>query len=87
MPCKDNNIIRPLMSLTRDEVIAFASENNLSWREDKTNKSTEYTRNYIRHEIVPKITKLNPSLHQTFASQANTFQRDIDYLNTEAKNI
>lgn len=48
-------IIRPLITISKQELIKHARHHNLEWREDSTNKDTEYTRNSIRHELIPTI--------------------------------
>jgi tRNA(Ile)-lysidine synthetase-like protein len=48
-------IVRPLLSYPKAEIIDYAKANNLKWREDITNKDLKYLRNYIRHNIVPKL--------------------------------
>lgn len=86
MPSKDKHIIRPLMCLTREEVMSYAKDNKLSWREDKSNTDTKYTRNYIRHELMPRIEEnLNPSVVHTLCNQAKSFKEDKDFVNIMAK--
>lgn len=46
---------RPLINLPKATVVKYAIENDLSWREDETNEDIRYTRNYIRHGIIPKL--------------------------------
>ena len=53
-------LIRPLLGFTKEEIISFCRENELSPREDSSNCSLEYTRNRIRHELIPVVKKLNP---------------------------
>ncbi len=48
-------IIRPLLNIRKDEIIAYASEHNLTWYEDKSNMNTDYTRNLIRNVIIPTL--------------------------------
>ena len=82
MPEKDGHIIRPLMCLTREEVMKYAAEQGIKWREDKTNADTKYTRNYIRHELIPAIeNNINPSVVQTLCNQAKSFREDSQYIN------
>ena len=50
-------IKRPLLRLTKQSVMAYAVKNNIVWHEDITNQDTSYLRNYIRQNIVPKLTK------------------------------
>lgn len=54
------DIERPLLSLTKDEIIKYAQDNKLSWREDETNKSDMYARNRVRPavQVLPLDTKL-----------------------------
>ncbi|MDQ3093677.1 MAG: tRNA lysidine(34) synthetase TilS [bacterium] len=48
-------ILRPLLKISKAEIISFAKENNLSWREDSTNHDQSYLRNYIRQNVIPKL--------------------------------
>jgi tRNA(Ile)-lysidine synthetase-like protein len=50
------SILRPMLHLTKKELINYAKENSLEWREDVTNNDQKYLRNYVRHSIVPKLT-------------------------------
>ena len=58
-------IIRPLLFAFRHEIIQFMSENGLEFREDSSNKSVKYSRNLIRHEIIPLFEKLNAGFKET----------------------
>ncbi|MEX1377381.1 MAG: tRNA lysidine(34) synthetase TilS [Eubacteriales bacterium] len=81
MPEKDGHIIRPLMCLTREEVMQYAKEQGIKWCEDKSNSDTKYTRNYIRHELIPEIEKnINPSVVHTLCSQAKSFKEDSGFM-------
>ncbi|WP_462248121.1 tRNA lysidine(34) synthetase TilS [Ekhidna sp.] len=62
----NNQVIRPLLFATKSELNDYAMDINLEWREDSSNSKTDYDRNHIRHDIVPQLMKLNPSLHSTF---------------------
>jgi len=57
-----NGIIRPLLFATRDEIAAFASEKKISYREDSSNAQVKYTRNRIRHMVIPEMEKVNPGV-------------------------
>jgi len=86
MPAMDGHIIRPLMCLCRDEVLTYAKVMNIDWREDKSNKDTKYTRNYIRHELIPIIeNNINPSTVQILCNEAKSFKEDSDFINNLAK--
>ncbi|MEQ8302274.1 MAG: tRNA lysidine(34) synthetase TilS [Cyclobacteriaceae bacterium] len=66
IPTKVDKIIRPLLSFSRKELEGYAQVHGLKWREDRSNTTTDYDRNYIRHELIPKLKVLNPALEQTF---------------------
>ena len=60
IPAKNAQVIRPLLFATRDDIRAFALEHQIDWREDSSNASDDYTRNFIRHRIVPLMQEINP---------------------------
>jgi len=62
----NNHLLRPLLLATKEEIRAYAEENGLSWREDRSNDTDDYKRNLIRHKVVPVLQQLNPSLESTF---------------------
>ena len=68
---KTGNIIRPLMFSTRNEIEKYAKQNNIVFREDSSNKSVKYYRNYIRHNLIPKFEKLNPDFRTTINETIN----------------
>ena len=57
---KQGRIIRPLMFTTRDKIMAYALDENLAWREDRSNKSRKYLRNKLRLDILSELRKINP---------------------------
>ncbi len=58
-------LLRPLLFATRDEILAFAQASNIAWREDSSNASDDYGRNFLRHHIVPMMQDLNPNFLHT----------------------
>ena len=63
-PLGNVTVVRPLLDVTRDEILAYIEENGLSYRTDQTNADTTYTRNFIRAEIVPLLQKINPAAEE-----------------------
>ncbi len=53
-------ISRPFRSIFKNEILAFAKEYKIVYREDKSNKTLKYTRNYVRHEVLPLLDKMHP---------------------------
>jgi tRNA(Ile)-lysidine synthase len=64
IPVKQGKVIRPLLFAGRKEIEAYAVENKLQFVEDSSNSSDKYTRNRIRHKIVPQLEKINPSFRK-----------------------
>lgn len=62
---KMDKVIRPLLFATREQIADYARENNIVWREDRTNASDKYLRNNIRHHILPAFYRLNPDFSRT----------------------
>ncbi len=72
IPERNENIVRPLLAFTRNDIRAYAEQHKLQWREDSSNASTKYLRNKIRHEIVPLLHELHPTFMDNFeATQAH----------------
>jgi tRNA(Ile)-lysidine synthetase-like protein len=53
----NGEIIRPLITFTKKDILAYAEANSINWHEDKTNKDTKILRNKIRIDIIPKMSK------------------------------
>ncbi len=62
--------VRPLIETTRREIIEYAKTRGIHWREDETNKDVRFTRNLIRHRIVPLLEELNPRAKEAIARAA-----------------
>lgn len=60
IPPRRDNIVRPLLSVSRREITAYLLQNGLPHREDPTNAETLYTRNRLRHQVLPLLRELNP---------------------------
>ncbi|PCI97922.1 MAG: tRNA lysidine(34) synthetase TilS [Flavobacteriales bacterium] len=73
---KNSNIIRPLLCFDSSEIDDFVKENKIGYREDLSNADTKYTRNLIRHQIIPELEKINPSFIATLNTEANQFLGD-----------
>jgi tRNA(Ile)-lysidine synthase len=74
IPEKNENIIRPLLPFSRAEILQYATENQLEWREDSSNATTKYLRNNIRHQVIPILKEINPSLLDSFANTVQYLQ-------------
>jgi tRNA(Ile)-lysidine synthase len=57
----NGNIIRPLLFATRNQIEEYATLHKISYREDSSNATIKYKRNFIRHKVMPLLRELNPS--------------------------
>lgn len=78
------NIIRPLIYITRDEVEAYCAENNLKFVTDSTNLEDEYTRNKIRHSVIPVLKQLNPDFENTVTRESDMLRGYNSYIELKA---
>ncbi|MFT6053652.1 MAG: tRNA(Ile)-lysidine synthase [Roseivirga sp.] len=69
------HVIRPLLDFQRSEIELFALKNNIRWREDSSNNSDDYKRNFVRHNLIPLLPKLNQGYHDTFK---RTIEKNVE---------
>lgn len=83
-PCRDA-IIRPLLCCTRTEIEQYCHDNDISYVHDSTNIDVQYTRNAIRHQVLPLLRKLNPAADEALRRLSVAAQEDESYLACEAQ--
>ncbi|NNC51004.1 MAG: tRNA lysidine(34) synthetase TilS [Flaviramulus sp.] len=71
IPEVNAKFVRPLLPFSSNDIQEYAKENKIKWRDDSSNKSTKYVRNKLRHEVIPILKEINPSLLQSFQSTLN----------------
>ncbi|MCB0467757.1 MAG: tRNA lysidine(34) synthetase TilS, partial [Aequorivita sp.] len=74
IPKRNNKIIRPLLDFSREEILKYAEENNLKWREDSSNLKTDYLRNKLRLEVLPQFKETNEALLKNFQKTQRNIQ-------------
>ncbi len=79
--------IRPLIECTRAEVLDYLDKNRIPFVTDSTNLTDDYTRNFIRHHIVPDVLRLNSSAEKTVLENCKNLREDSDFLNGMALKI
>lgn len=80
IPPVRGSIIRPLLCVSRAEIDRYLAENNISHVEDSTNSDDAYTRNKIRHRVVPVLRTINNSFEQNVYSACELLREDAEYL-------
>ncbi|HEX8017877.1 MAG TPA: tRNA lysidine(34) synthetase TilS [Flavobacterium sp.] len=74
IPEQNDKIIRPLLPFSREEILNYAKENTIKWREDSSNASNKYLRNKIRHDLVPVLKEINPNFLKAFQKTQSYLQ-------------
>lgn len=81
---RGGKIVRPILSLTKAEIDDYALKNSLDYVTDETNFSTDYTRNFLRLEVLPLIEKRFPGAEKSILRFADTLKEDEEYLESLA---
>lgn len=87
IPLKKENIIRPLLFATKEEIIQYAQENNLEWREDTSNQKNKYSRNLIRNQVIPKLKKINTGFEETMLRNIDRYKSIETFIAAEVSKI
>lgn len=77
---RGDGVCRPLINISRDEIEEYLKLNGIKWVNDETNNSDDYTRNFIRHNILPQMKKVNPAIVETLYKSSRVFAEDDSYL-------
>jgi len=83
-PVRDN-IVRPLLTVSRLEIEDFLKQKNIEFVTDSTNLSDDFTRNKIRHLILPLLNEINPSAVSTFVNSSDALRDENDYIDSETQ--
>lgn len=79
---EDYKTLRPLLSVTKDEIINYLKENNVPYRLDKTNQELKHTRNRYRHVVLPFLKKENPKVHEKYLKFSKELIEYDNFVNT-----
>jgi tRNA(Ile)-lysidine synthase len=86
LPMREGKFIRPLIEVSRGEIIAFLSKARISCCQDSSNESKIYLRNKIRGELIPYLKeKFNPRIEENLAQMAEILRQDDDYIGNSVK--
>ena len=83
----EGRILRPLLATSRKEVEAYLGGLGQDWREDSTNRQLTYTRNRIRHELLPLMESWNPRLRTHLAQMAELARDEEAWWQTELERV
>ena len=80
-PVRRGRIIRPLYDLTKQEILNYLRRHRLSWCEDRTNRTLDYSRNFIRNRVLPSVRRrLNPAVDRAILNLSETTADEGEFL-------
>lgn len=84
---KNGKIIRPLIEISSSDIRKYCENNNLQYRIDSTNKSNDYTRNYIRNILLPGFEHINTDYANAINAFISDANEDMDFLSNTADKL
>ena len=87
IPEKRDCILRPLLSVTRAELAAYAAEHRIPFVEDSTNGTDDAARNMLRHQVLPVLKKLNPRVVENMSRTASLLAADEAALDAACRKL
>jgi tRNA(Ile)-lysidine synthase len=87
IPEKNDGIIRPLLIFNRGDLLNYAIDSKLKWREDSSNSSLDYQRNRVRHSIIPVLKEVFPNFNKNFNKTKKYISSSLDLINNHIINI
>ncbi len=77
-------LLRPLLQISKARITAYLKLKKIIFKTDKTNLDKKYKRNFVRHEVIPTLQKINPSLTETVTKNAAELKETTEYLSKKA---
>ncbi|PIF47672.1 tRNA(Ile)-lysidine synthase [Chryseobacterium sp. 52] len=87
IPANSNHTLRPLLNFSKKEIYRYAEENHIDFREDLSNKKSDYLRNKIRNEIVPKLLETNDHFLENFKKSSSYLNQTKDFVQKQIEDI
>ncbi len=87
IPPVRGKIIRPLIEFSREQIEAYANEHGIDYVTDSTNLTDEYTRNKIRHGVIPVMKEINPGFEKAFLRLSKNLSETRDFIDSEAASL
>jgi tRNA(Ile)-lysidine synthase len=78
-------LLRPLLGMTKREILQFLQNNRIEYREDLSNQDTDFSRNWLRKEIIPLFSRLNAGFEQTFKETIHNLQQTSHFLEQQSE--
>lgn len=78
-------LLRPLLQTTKSEILNFLKKNRIKYCLDRTNQDLHFSRNLLRHKIIPLLQTINPNFTGTFSENLRNFEQAADFMDTFAQ--
>jgi hypothetical protein len=79
--------LRPLLNITKNEILDYLHKNNLEYKIDKTNSENDYTRNKLRNLILPNFSEINQNYKKNISSFMEYLAEIKENIDEEIKNF
>jgi tRNA(Ile)-lysidine synthase len=80
MPERNGRLLRPLLPVSRKDIVEYANRHGLSWVDDESNADIRYSRNFLRHSILPALRQRFPAAESRLAFAAERFSEAANLL-------
>jgi len=80
-------LCRPMLEISREEILNFLCTNEISFRQDASNQDTSYERNWLRHKIMPRLERRRPNLKRRLLETAKILREEEEYLDSVFQQI
>lgn len=87
IPPRRDRLVRPFLTTAREEIEFYLREQGVAWREDSSNADDTYTRNFLRHRLLPVLEELNPRFLSGMERTIRLLRQDNDFLNAQAAQV
>lgn len=87
IPKLENNVFRPLLTFSKEDIRIFAEEHDIMYRDDSSNAEDYYLRNKIRHKIVPELLSLNTNSLQNFQKTINYLHETKEFVEFQIQEV
>ncbi|MFA5821195.1 MAG: tRNA lysidine(34) synthetase TilS [Candidatus Gracilibacteria bacterium] len=85
MTITESDLFRPLLAISKKQILDYLKTNRLKFHLDKTNANLEFTRNFIRSKIIPPLQKINPNIAKTTAENSQNLRQIQDFMESESR--
>lgn len=87
IPAARENILRPLLNFTKDDIYLYVRTEGIEFREDLSNQKNTYLRNRVRNKIIPELVNLSTHFYQSFTETINILNQHQNFIDEHATQV